>query len=499
MISFVGAVSYGLFNFLTVVLVAHALSKEEAGAFFEVVAMFMIVVSVLLFGAEGGLVRQISRARALNRVHEIRRIVVAASLPVMGAGTVGVIVGIVGARRFATTFADPSTVADLRFMIAVASPFVLLAAVMYLSLAITRGLGTMVPTVAVERIGRVGLQTLGMTVVLVAGLSGRTAALIWAAPFGLAAIWGGLWSGRLIRGRERKAEGALMPRRLGLVSGEFWRFSAPRGLASVFQTGSLWLDTLFLGAMNSPGSAAVYTAGGRLTLIGSFFLQSIVQAMSPQVSALLARGETRRVEHVYRTATWSLVALTWPIYLLLIAFAPGVLRLFGKGYGAGVPAIVIMSGAMLVSMAFGPVDIVLLMGGKSSLNLWNTLASLGTNIVLNLLLIPHLGISGAAIAWAASTVVNNVLPALQVHHIFKIHAFGLQFLIPLASSTVFVGGAAFAGRTLFGSSIPVMVGAGGLGCLLHAGALWRFRETLRLTELKSAFTRRGAEVEGSAP
>ena len=199
--------------------------------------------------------------------------------------------GIVGAHRFAATFADPGTVADLQFMIDIASPFVLLAAVMYLSLAATRGLGTMVPTVAVERVGRVGLQTLGMAVVLVAGLSGRTAALIWVAPFGIAAIWGSVWGTRLVRTRERRTEGALMPRRLGLVTGEFWRFSAPRGLASVFQTGSLWLDTLFLGAMKSPGSAAVYTAGGGLTLIGSFFLQAIVQAMSPQVSALLARGE----------------------------------------------------------------------------------------------------------------------------------------------------------------------------------------------------------------
>jgi O-antigen/teichoic acid export membrane protein len=500
LINFVGAVSYGLFTFLTVLLVTHALRTDEAGGFFEVVAMFTIASSVILFGAQNGLVRQISRARALNRALEIRRVVFAGTVPVFVAAVLASAAIALGASTFASTFADPNTATEVERMVVISTPFVLLSTVMYLALAVTRGLGTMVPTVAIDRMVRVSLQALGMAAVLVWGLSAPTAVLLWGLPFALAAVGATVWAVKLVRARESGNRGDWMPRSLGIVTGEFWRFAAPRGLASVFQTGSLWLDTLFLGALNSPGAAAIYTAGGRLTLVGSFFLESVVQALAPQVSSLMAKRELQRVQDVYRAATIWLVCATWPIYLLLAIFAPGVLTLFGKGYAAGAPAIVIMSGAMLISMAFGPVDIVLLMGGRSSLNLVNTVASLVTNVGLNLLLIPRWGISGAAFAWAASTVVNNVLPAAQVYRIFRVHTFGRQFWIPVASASAFVGGVAIAARAVAGPSILVMIVAGLVGGSLHAATLWRFRHDLRLAELRTAFGRRGRrKAEQPAP
>lgn len=498
-INFVGAVSYGLFNFLIVLLVTHALRTDEAGGFFEVVAMFTIASSVILFGAQNGLVRQIARARALNRALEIRRVIFAGTIPVLVVAVLASGVLALGASTFASTFADRNITADLERMVVISTPFVFLSTLMYLALAVTRGLGTMVPTVAIDRMIRVCLQAVGMAAVLAWSLSAPTAMLLWGLPFAVAAIVATVWATKLVRARETRNPGDWMPRSFGIVTGEFWRFAAPRGFASVFQTGSLWLDTLFLGALNSPGAAAIYTAGGRLTLVGSFFLESVVQALAPQVSSLMAKKELQRVQDVYRAATIWLVSATWPIYLLLAIFAPGVLTLFGKSYAAGAPAIVIMSGAMLISMAFGPVDIVLLMGGRSSLNLVNTLASLGTNVGLNLLLIPRWGISGAATAWAASTVVNNVLPAAQVYRIFGVHTFGRQFWIPVGSSTVFVGGIAIAARVLAGPSIEVMIVAGLLGGLLHGGTLWRFRNDLRLAELRTAFGRRGLrKAEGPA-
>ena len=70
----------------------------------------------------------------------------------------------------------------------------------------------------------------------------------------------------------------------------------------------------------------------------------------------------------------------------------------------------ILGGAMLVATAVGPVDIVLLMSGKSLWNLLNTAVAVTANIVLNLLLIPHLGITGAAIAWAVEHPAEQPAP-----------------------------------------------------------------------------------------
>src|SRR5207237_546673 len=69
---------------------------------------------------------------------------------------------------------------------------------------------------------------------------------------------------------------------------------------------------------------------------------------------------------------------------------------------------------MLVATAVGTVDMVLLMGGKSSWNMINTVVGLSSNIALNFLLIPRYGGTGAAIAWSSSILFTNLAPLAQV-------------------------------------------------------------------------------------
>ena len=70
----------------------------------------------------------------------------------------------------------------------------------------------------------------------------------------------------------------------------------------------------------------------------------------------------------------------------------------------------------------------LLMGGRSTLSLVNNLVALATNIVLNLALIPSMGLRGAALAWSASLVLTNLLPTLEVHHTMGYHPYGRTWL-----------------------------------------------------------------------
>ena len=51
---------------------------------------------------------------------------------------------------------------------------------------------------------------------------------------------------------------------------------------------------------------------------------------------------------------------------------------------------------MLVATACGPVDSMLLMGGRSVLSLINTGLALATNVALDLVLVPELGVRAAA-------------------------------------------------------------------------------------------------------
>ena len=76
---------------------------------------------------------------------------------------------------------------------------------------------------------------------------------------------------------------------------------------------------------------------------------------------------------------------------MMAVFAPVLVQVFGDGFGGGAIVLTILSLAMLASMACGPVDVVLLMGGRSWWSAGNTMVALTLNVVLNLILIPRTG------------------------------------------------------------------------------------------------------------
>ncbi|HEV3397924.1 MAG TPA: polysaccharide biosynthesis C-terminal domain-containing protein, partial [Actinomycetes bacterium] len=64
------------------------------------------------------------------------------------------------------------------------------------------------------------------------------------------------------------------------------------------------------------------------------------------------------------------------------------------------------------------------MGGRSAWNLANTVLALGANLALNFALTPRWGLAGAAVAFAAGILLNNLLPLVQVWRSMGLHPFG---------------------------------------------------------------------------
>lgn len=68
------------------VLVSRWLQPSGAGAFFELIALFTIFSNTFELGADTGLTRWISRARAIGGLEDVRRVIVVALLPVLMIG-----------------------------------------------------------------------------------------------------------------------------------------------------------------------------------------------------------------------------------------------------------------------------------------------------------------------------------------------------------------------------------------------------------------------------
>jgi len=490
MINLAGGVIYGICGFLIVAVVARGFKASGAGLFLEGVALFNISTDVLVLGADVGLVKFISAHRAVATGPGPRNMLTVALIPIGSIALAVAAVGWLAMPRLATVLGhgtvDPGTITAYLRVFVVAVP---ISVVYTAAIAATRGFGTMVPAVEVDRIGKPLLQLALVVGVVAAGFGTTALALAWTIPVAIGCAAAFVWLTVLLRRLDRSM-GSLTHDGRSLAE-PFWRFAAPRGLASVFQVMVLWLDTLLLGILRSPSEAGIYSASSRYLLIGAFFLTAINQALAPQVGALLAANERRRAQSVYQSATWWIVAATWPIYLTIVIFAPLALKVFGAGFEQGAPVLVILGMAALVATATGSVDWVLLMGGKSTWNLMNTAIALVANVALNLLLIPHYGMVGAATAWAVSIILNNVLPTIEVRLLMGLSPFGRGFPIVVGSSLVCFGVVGAGIRLLLGPSLAALGIYVVLATVPYLMLMRRFRDMLHMRFLVQAITRAG--------
>ena len=425
LLSLGGAGVSAIANLLLIVIVARAVDKDTAGYLFSTTSLFIVVESMCALGTATGLVYFIARYRALGQTHLVRPLLRTALWPVLSVSVVAAVLMFVLAPHVGDLLGTNADEAVL--FLRILAPFVVFAVLCDVLIAATQGFQVMRPTVWLEKIGR----PVGQLLLLGAALLDRTLldpARRLDGPLRRRAGAGAggaarpapsrRWPGR---SRWHSADGHRAPR---LDRRAFWVYTAPRGLAAAAQLTLQRLDIVLVAAFLGAAPAAVYTAATRFVVLGQLGSQAVALAVQPKFSELMAHEDIDRTRQVYRTSTAWVVAVTWPVHLVVAMLSPLLMRLFGPGYGDGRPVMVILAMAMLVATGCGMVTMLLLMSGRSRENLLNVVVALVSNLVLNVLLIPRMGIEGAAVAWAVAIVLSNLLPLYQIQRAYGLNPFG---------------------------------------------------------------------------
>jgi O-antigen/teichoic acid export membrane protein len=505
------------------VLVTREFSRPVAGAFFAAISLFLIIETLANLGAYNGVIYFIAR---LSRPRQLKAMLRVAVIPVVVVSVAAGCALFVFAEPLARLLlgghvargVDPASIARALRVLAITVPF---ASLLDTFLGASRGFHDMRPTVLVDRIGRSGAQLAG---VAAAALTGATALLapLWALPYIPAGVLAWLWfrriSGRQLRTIDARPQArpaapqarpaapaqwppapasgrppapapsrppapapSRRPARWGAAA--FWRFTAPRAMATTAQILIQRLDIVLVGILRGPVDAAVYTAATRFLVVGQLGNTAIGMAAQPQLAHLFAIRDRRSANAVYQATTAWLIILTWPMYLLAVIYGPAVLAIFGDSYRAGALVVVILGLTMLLTTACGQVDVVLTTAGRSSWSLANWLLAVGINVSIDLALIPRYGITGAAIGWAAALAVTNLVMLAEVGAIVRVSPFGRGSLAACLLSAVSFGAIPFGMRTLVGPGPLVSALAVLAGCALFAAGLWWLRETLQLTAM----------------
>ena len=453
-------------------VVGRHLGPGGAGTYFLVVAVYMIVSNVAELGADTGLVRFVSRARAIGRDDEVPHLIRTAVAPVLlvGLAVVAIAGAVVRARPELFPVLSPGFIVG-------ASTVAVLSSLTALTLAVVRGFGDVATYPLLQNIALPLLRLAGIVGVLLAGLGVTSVLIAWMAPLPLILIVGCALTWRMVERGPR-----LKPARRTRVSRDFWSFSAARGVAAAVEILLEWADVLIVGALVSPRAAGIYAVATRCARAGEVVQQAARIAIGPVVSASFAREEHDEIRRIYGQVTAAMIWVAWPFYFVLAIFGDNVLSIFGGGFADGDVALGVLAMAMAVATAAGAVQTILLMGGRGTWQLADKSAVLIVNVALDFILVPLWGIEGAAFAWAVAILVDTALVVWQVQGLMSLRPNLALARRAALLSVALVAVPLTVSRVLFGPTLTVLLCTLALIVPIYLVVGWIVRSRLGLEQ-----------------
>jgi O-antigen/teichoic acid export membrane protein len=167
-------------------------------------------------------------------------------------------------------------------------------------------------------------------------------------------------------------------------------------------------DKILIGFYLDARELGVYAMAAALVAFVPAILQSVNQIFSPTIAALHARRQSELLGRLFQTLTKWILGLTLPLGGLIIIFSRDLMRIFGPDFEAGWPILVIGTLGQLINCGVGSVGYLLLMAGQQRRLIRVQAIMAGVMVLLSLLLIPKLGLTGAALAAALTNAISNV-------------------------------------------------------------------------------------------
>jgi O-antigen/teichoic acid export membrane protein len=158
------------------------------------------------------------------------------------------------------------------------------------------------------------------------------------------------------------------------------------------------VDILLVGFLMDTADVGLYAVASRIATLVTFGITTVNAYLAPQIAYLYAKGERMALQDMVTMVARGVFLYTIAAALILLLCGRWILALFGAEFVQIYDVLqVLIVGQLLIGMC-GPVGFLLTMTGHQRDALYAIGSSAVLAVVLNLALIPGLGLYGAAIA-----------------------------------------------------------------------------------------------------
>jgi O-antigen/teichoic acid export membrane protein len=264
--------------------------------------------------------------------------------------------------------------------------------------------------------------TILLAVVLISlhfGLRGYLVAQVASATLVLACLAYSVWK---LTPRPARSTGGF-----GHIEKRVVQFSATTfGIAVVhFVLGQA--DKIALGYYLDAKQVGIYAVSIAVAGFVSIALTSVNQIFSPMIAELHSAGNHQLLQTLYAWLTKWVLVFTIPLAASIIAFAGPVMTVFGGGFRSGAAVLALCAIAQVVNCAAGSVGFLLLMSGNQLSLMKIQAANAVFMVALYVVLVPRIGILGAALGLSASVVGTNVWCLVEVRKRLRLFPYNRSY------------------------------------------------------------------------
>jgi O-antigen/teichoic acid export membrane protein len=261
---------------------------------------------------------------------------------------------------------------------------------------------------------------------------------------------------------------------------EIFSFSVPLMASNLIGTIGSSIPVLLLGYFHPMSTVAFYRVVLPAAALCGMIHGNFMPLYLPSASRLFAKGDMVGINHLFwETSLWMSV-LAFPIFLTTACFArPLTIFLYGTRYAPSAPILAILSLGYFISVIFAFNGVTLKVLGKIRLMVILNIVTPIVIVLFNLLLIPHYGAVGAAVATSAGLIVQNFLRQLVLSRASG----GIRFFEKRFASFFLVLGSSAASLYLIQLFTPNNIYvAVTLAFTVSTFVLWRVKKLLKIAD-----------------
>jgi O-antigen/teichoic acid export membrane protein len=435
-IVFTGVIVSMALNFILRVVLVRYTSQDEYGLYSLALTIISMICIVSTLGLDEGSSRYIAFFLGRSESGRVKKVVLSTVKLALAASVACAAVLFMFSDAIATYVFHTQELSGTLKVISIAIPFTVLIQILT---SITRGFNISIMKVLFNDIMKPLSFLVLLVAVIVLGLKFDAIVVAYVASLAVTVLAFALFAARWFSGKYESSPDSGRSVTMDLI-----RFSIPLLSVNMLMMMMSQATTLLLGIFKTPVDVGKFDIAIMMGSLLLTVLNSLGYIYTPTASNLYGKGQVEDLKRSYIVSTrWGYIG-TLPILFMFLVF-PGVIvdLLFGARYADVAVFLQILCLGYLINPLTGPNYHTLIAMGRTRVIIESFLANAFINLALSVLLIPPMGIAGAAIAVSVSTLVANTLLSVRLYQLLQIHPLTRNYVASVVSSLMLLALAYF--------------------------------------------------------